>query len=160
MNNKKWLLQVCNKSVALDWTKILSYWLYTRSGMEHLKVKESINVTPCAEGHPTARQFSRYVYEPGNGTQQKNVSVWLVSEPAGLKINRELFFFSKWNSVCYKSYSLILESQVVTICTANLTFSNSTFCPHSVLMCFMWISEQTAIISLHSINWLVCITEI
>ena len=26
-------------------------------------------------------------------------------------------------------------------------------------MCFVWISEQTAIISLYSINWQVCITE-
>jgi len=36
---------------------------------------------------------------------------------------------------------------VVTICTGSLTFSNSTFCPHSVFMCFVWIWEQTAIIS-------------
>ena len=36
---------------------------------------------------------------------------------------------------------------------------NSTFCPHTVFMCFVWISEQTAIISQYSINWLVCITE-
>ena len=48
---------------------------------------------------------------------------------------------------------------VVTICTASLTFSSSTFCPHSVFMCFVWVWEQTAIISLYSINWLVCITE-
>jgi len=48
---------------------------------------------------------------------------------------------------------------VVTICTASLTFNNSTFCPHSVFMCFVWIWEQTAIISLYSINWLVFITE-
>ena len=48
---------------------------------------------------------------------------------------------------------------MVTICTTGLTFNNSTFCPHSVFMCFMWISEQTAIISLYNINWLVCITE-
>ena len=48
---------------------------------------------------------------------------------------------------------------MVTICTASLTFSNSTFCPHNVFMCFVWISEQTAIISLYSINWLVFITE-
>ena len=41
----------------------------------------------------------------------------------------------------------------------SLTFSNSTFCPHSVFMCFVWIWEQTAIISLYSINWLVFITE-
>ena len=40
-----------------------------------------------------------------------------------------------------------------------LTFNNSAFCPHSVFMCFVWISEQTAIISLYSINWLVFITE-
>ena len=47
---------------------------------------------------------------------------------------------------------LTLYSLVVTICTVSLTFNNSTFCPHSVFMCFVWISEQTAIISLYSIN--------
>jgi len=31
----------------------------------------------------------------------------------------------------------------------GLTFKNSTFCPNIV---FMWISEQTAIISLYGIN--------
>ena len=48
---------------------------------------------------------------------------------------------------------------VVTMCTASLTFSNSTSCPHSVFMCFVWIWEQTVIISLYSIDWLACITE-
>ena len=48
---------------------------------------------------------------------------------------------------------------VVIICTTSLTLTNSTFCPHSVFMCFVWIWEQTAIISLYSINWLVFITE-
>ena len=48
---------------------------------------------------------------------------------------------------------------MVTICTTSLTFNNSTFCPHSVFMCFVSISEQTAIISLYNINWLVFITE-
>ena len=33
------------------------------------------------------------------------------------------------------------------------------FCPSNVFMCFVWIWEQTAIISLYSINWLVCVTE-
>jgi hypothetical protein len=27
------------------------------------------------------------------------------------------------------------------------------------VMCFVWISEQTVIFSVHNINWLVCITE-
>jgi len=34
------------------------------------------------------------------------------------------------------------------------TFANSTFCPMSVFMCLVWISERTVIISLYSINWL------
>ena len=53
-------------------------------------------------------------------------------------------------------------SPLVTICHVvppSLTFNNSTFCPHTVFMCFVWISEQTAIISLYNINWLVFITE-
>jgi hypothetical protein len=28
---------------------------------------------------------------------------------------------------------------VVTICIARLTFNNSTFCPHSAFVCFVWI---------------------
>ena len=43
--------------------------------------------------------------------------------------------------------------------TASLTFSNSTFCPHSVFVCFVWIWEHTMLISLYSINRLVCITQ-
>ena len=31
--------------------------------------------------------------------------------------------------------------------------------PTQCIMCFVWILEQTTIISLYSINWLVCITE-
>ena len=54
---------------------------------------------------------------------------------------------------------LPLYSPVVTICSAGLTFNNSTFCPHSEFMSSVWIWEQTAIISLYSINWLVCITK-
>ena len=55
----------------------------------------------------------------------------------------------------------ITETECVycAVRTEHLTFSNSTFCPHSVFMCFLWIWEQTAIISLYNINWLVCITE-
>jgi hypothetical protein len=54
---------------------------------------------------------------------------------------------------------LTLCSPVVTICTTSLTFNNSTFCPHSVFMCSVCISEQAAIISLYNINWLAFIAE-
>ena len=52
-----------------------------------------------------------------------------------------------------------IYSTTVTTRTASLTLNNSTFCPHTVFTCFVWISEQTVIISLYNINWLVCITE-
>jgi hypothetical protein len=37
---------------------------------------------------------------------------------------------------------LAFQSPVVTICTTSLIFTNSTFCPHSVFMCFVRISEK------------------
>jgi len=40
-----------------------------------------------------------------------------------------------------------------------LTFKNSIFYSHGVFVCSVWTSEQTAFISLYSINWLVFITE-
>ena len=44
---------------------------------------------------------------------------------------------------------------MVIIRTISFKTKNSAFCPHSVFMCFVWIWEQTTIISLYSINWLV-----
>jgi hypothetical protein len=41
----------------------------------------------------------------------------------------------------------------------DITFNYSTFCPHSVFVCFVLISEQKTIISLYSIKWLVCIAK-
>ena len=70
-------------------------------------------------------------------------------------------------TVCTAQWSLYVPHSghcmyrtVVTICTAQwslyvppyLTLNNSTFCPRSVFMCFLWISEQTAIISPYSIK--------
>ena len=44
---------------------------------------------------------------------------------------------------------------MVTICTTRFNIQKLHILPtHTVFMCFVWISEQTAII-----NWLVCITE-
>jgi len=40
-----------------------------------------------------------------------------------------------------------------------LAFKKSTFCPHSMFLCFVWTSEQAEVLSVHSINELVFITE-
>jgi len=97
-------------------------------------------------GAETARR-----YEQSRAQGENNKLVTTVAD--GLNICRTVLKFR--------------GSIVVTVHTAqwslyvphSLTFNNSTFCPHSVFMCFVWITEQTAIISLYNINWLVCITE-
>jgi len=49
---------------------------------------------------------------------------------------------------------------VVTICTNTFNIKESyVLPPQREFARFVWISEQTAIISLYSINWLVCTTE-
>ena len=53
-----------------------------------------------------------------------------------------------------------LKAQLLPYVLPGYSLNNSTFCPHSVFTCFEWIWEQTAIIALYSINWLVFITEI
>jgi len=52
-----------------------------------------------------------------------------------------------------------LQQTTIDFYTTSLTFNNSTFCPYSVFMCFVWNWEETAIISLYSINWRVFITQ-
>ena len=54
---------------------------------------------------------------------------------------------------------ITIEVQWSLYVPPGLTHTNSMFCPHSAFMCFVRIWEQTAIISLYSINWLVFITE-
>ena len=69
-------------------------------------------------------------------------------------------------TICTAQWSLYIPHNghyiygtAVTVCKLVLAFNNATFCPQSVFVCSVWISEQTAIISLYNINWLVCITE-
>jgi hypothetical protein len=54
---------------------------------------------------------------------------------------------------------LTFYNPVVTVRTNRFNIQKFRVCPHSVFVCFVWISEQTAIISLYNINWFVFITE-
>ena len=66
---------------------------------------------------------------------------------AGFKLNPECAYLL----VCCRRGSnvffvLTLSSPMVTICTTSfIAFNNSTFCPHSVFVCFVWIWEQTVV---------------
>ena len=69
-------------------------------------------------------------------------------------------------TICTAQWSLYVPHSghymyrtLVTICTTSLTFTNLRSAHTAVFMCFVWISEQTAIISLYNITWVVFITE-
>jgi hypothetical protein len=64
-------------------------------------------------------------------------------------LNRKMFMLKS---------ALTTQILVLTTRTASFNIMKTTFCPHSIFVCFVWTSEQTAIISLYSINWLVFIT--
>jgi hypothetical protein len=50
---------------------------------------------------------------------------------------------TKKTKVC--DVKLTFTAQWLPYLTPDLTFTDSTFCPHCVFMCSVWISEQTAI---------------
>jgi len=60
-----------------------------------------------------------------------------------------------------RDVNLSLHSRIIEISKPSGYFiCQQEFCPHSVLVGFVWNSEQTAIISLYNINWLFVVTEI
>ena len=68
-------------------------------------------------------------------------------------------------TICTAQWSLYLPHSghyiyhtVVTLYSASLTFTTLRSAHTAVFMCFVWISEQTAIISLYNINWFVFVT--
>ena len=80
--------------------------------------------------------------------------VWIWEQTAIISL-----YIINWLVFITETESVYCAVRAGSLYTTSLTFSNSAFCPHNVFMCFVWISEQTAIISLYSINWLVFITE-
>ena len=79
--------------------------------------------------------------------------LWLITTCYNNK-NQPFFAF------CVLSYFILLtlKFQWFLHPPPGLTVSKSMFCPHSVFMRCEWNSEQTAIVSLCSINWMIYIT--
>jgi len=110
-------------------------------------------------------QWSLYVQYSGYYMYRKMVTMCTAQWSLYVPHNSQ-YMYRTMVTICTAQWSLYVPHSghymyrpVVTICTTSLTFSNSTFCPHTVFMCFVWILEQTAIISLYNINWLVFVTE-
>ena len=103
-------------------------------------------------------QWSLYV--PHNGQYMYRTAVTICTAQRSIYVPHSGHYVYRTTvTICTAQWSLYvppnghyIHRTVVTICTTSLTFNNSTFCPHNVFICFVWISEQTAIISLYNIN--------
>ena len=66
-----------------------------------------------------------------------------------------IMFMSKltqYEIICLQPSGHYMYRTAVTICTTSFTFTILRYAHTAVFVCFVWISEQTAIISLHNIN--------
>ena len=111
-------------------------------------------------------QWSLYVPHSGHYMYRTVVTIctaqWsLYVEPSGHYIYRTVVIICIAQWLLYLPHSgHYIYRAVVTICTTSLTFNKSHVLPTQLYLCvLLWISEQTAIISLYNINWLVCLTE-
>ena len=85
----------------------------------------------------------------------QTVITWMINIPWKTKCLQEfsvLFYFMK-------TLLQLASTQQFFMYQKLLTFHNSTFCPHSAFLCFIWLSEQTAIIYLYINHWLDFIIE-
>jgi hypothetical protein len=95
--------------------------------------------------------------------------IWNILDRTNIPFKEELFpALFKLLSSCtntlgnYKYISSTVQYSTVhcEMCTCTKRTSwPLTFYSKVVILCFVWIWEQTAIISLHNINWLVFITD-
>ena len=77
--------------------------------------------------------------------------------------SEENYDLNHWKVCQARAWNLVLLLRQNVQCVLSLTLNKCTtifnitfctFCPRTIFMCFVWIWEQTAIISLYSINWL------
>jgi len=68
-----------------------------------------------------------------------------------ISVQTEIFPYTTSTDWFY-NIDLTLYRPVVSICTKNLTFNNSKFCPNIEFMCFVQIREQTEIFPYTTLN--------
>jgi hypothetical protein len=117
----------------------------------------------------------RSLYVPHSGQYMYGTAVTICTAQRSLYVPHSgHYMYRTAVTICIAQRSIYVPHSghymyrtAVTICTAQrsiyvppgLTFTILRSAHTAVFMCFVWISKQTAIISLYSINWLVFITE-
>jgi hypothetical protein len=174
VNYKPQELYPQGKNAATKWTRS---WARPRDRLDAFW--EERNILPLPGFEPPDRPVRSLVVTPTTSPQLHSVSLYL---PYTFKVHWFIYVASGWTFCPHSVFMCFIRSLEQTaiislyivnwlvfitetecvycaVRTESLTFNNSTFCPHCVFMCFIRSLEQTAIISLYSVNWLVFITE-
>jgi len=105
---------------------------------------------------------SKILASEKQNTRKKNIPVPFSHFPTQIQ-HTLAWDFTRSSKVRYRQVTSLIVTEGYlfneSLIYHQVKLKNSTFCPHSLFMCFVWISGQTAIISLYGINWLVFITE-
>ena len=78
---------------------------------------------------------------------------WLPTSAAE-KAHFYFILYPVYNSAVYFHSNWTFKAQWSLYVPPGSKLQNSTFCPTQCYLCFVWISEPTAIIAVYSINWL------
>jgi hypothetical protein len=127
------------------------------------------------EGSMTLRNVVKH--HPQYITHEDSIIIQCVTLPSFIRQHYDIRSYRVWCRVVWYTVTKVSEEPAVIIfgsehfwmvteflnypfkahCSLylpqGLKFINSTFCPHDVFMCSVWIWEQTEILSLYSINW-------
>ena len=138
--------------------KRLLKWMWQFSApIVHFTSSTSINSSPLRF---TTLYTVRETVVTSAGTQNGVFNSWLSQRREALFMSFSDLQISRrhlWQLLCCFWFILLEPSGHYMHHQFNI--HKFYLCPQSVFMCFVWIWEQTAIISLYNINWLVFITE-
>jgi len=121
----------------------------------------SVHLSARNNSPPTGRSVHEIWYEyPSKICLEVSslIKIWEEKRVLYMKTNIHLWSYRAHFALEWEMFQTKDVGKIKTHILCSITFNNSTFCPYNVFMYSVWISEQTAIISLYSTNWLVFIT--
>jgi len=103
----------------------------------------SVHVEELRHAHKAAYHVSRFLHQFRHSAWSCRVALLQNN-----RLSSSRFAFLGLSKPVLRLYEHPVHVTKFQLLPAGLTFTNPTFCPHNVFICFVWISEQTAIISL------------
>jgi hypothetical protein len=151
------LVQKCSLSKVPPVQKYALFKRVSNSKVPLVQMGPLFKCDPCSKVTP-AQKYPLFKSTPCSKVPLAQVLKlpWCMKKKIGLN---NITFSTPVVTLCTTSNHHVWPSLYVPPVITRFNIKHSTFCPHSVFVCSVRISEQTAIISLYSIDRLVSITQ-